>query len=177
MTVIKIIAFVIFIIACVTIYHNTNSFEPKKRILYIIIGMIVMYGITSIICAIDINDIQVDNEQAINDTLNVIKMIFTPINSMIILSSLGNTFGKAKDQEITTEKAGRRTILILIAFIIILIFETNYIGDFITRVLGQQFYKYRKRINMNKPKVIVICGPTASRKNWNFNGTCEDNKW
>ncbi len=35
MTVIKIIAFIIFGIACVTIYHNTNSYEPKKRILYI----------------------------------------------------------------------------------------------------------------------------------------------
>ncbi|MCI9365942.1 MAG: hypothetical protein HFJ54_05180 [Clostridia bacterium] len=36
MVLIKIIAFVIFIIAFVTIYHNTNSFEPKQRIIYIV---------------------------------------------------------------------------------------------------------------------------------------------
>ena len=136
MTLIKIIAFVIFVIACVTIYHNTNSFEPKKRILYIIIGMIIMYGITSLICAIDTSGIQVENEQALNDTIGVIKMIFTPINAMVVLSSLGNTFGKAKDQYITTDKAGKRLVIILIAFIVIVIFEINYIKDFITGVLG-----------------------------------------
>lgn len=136
MTIIKIIAFVIFLIACVAIYHNTNSFEPKKRILYIIAGMIIMYGITSIICSIDMNGIQVENEQAIKDTLMVIKIIFTPINAMVILSSLGNTMGKLKDKEITSEKASKRLIIILIAIIVILVFETNYIRNFITGVLG-----------------------------------------
>ncbi len=136
MTVIKIVAFIIFLIACVTIYHNTNSFEPKKRILYIIVGIIIMYGITSIICAIDTNGIQIESEQALEDTINVIKIIFTPINAMIVLSSIGNTMGKAKDQEITTDKAGKRLVIIFILFIIILIFETNYIKEFITGVLG-----------------------------------------
>lgn len=36
-TVIKGIALIIFAISCVTIYHNTNSFEPSKRIIYIIV--------------------------------------------------------------------------------------------------------------------------------------------
>lgn len=36
-TVIGIISFIIFVIAFVTIYHNTNSYEPSKRIVYIII--------------------------------------------------------------------------------------------------------------------------------------------
>lgn len=136
MTIIKIIALVIFLIACIAIYHNTNSFEPKKRILYIIIGMIIMYVITSIICSIDMSGIQVENEQAIKDTLMVIKIIFTPINAMVILSSLGNTMGKVKDKELTLEKASKRLIIILIAIIIILVFETNYIRNFITGVLG-----------------------------------------
>lgn len=37
MTVIKIVAFVIFVISCIAIYHNTNSYEPKVRILFIIV--------------------------------------------------------------------------------------------------------------------------------------------
>lgn len=35
--VIRLIALAIFAVACVTIYHNTNSYEPKYRILYIIV--------------------------------------------------------------------------------------------------------------------------------------------
>ena len=37
MTVIKIIAFVIFAISCIAIYHNANSFSIKGRIIYIAI--------------------------------------------------------------------------------------------------------------------------------------------
>lgn len=36
-TIIKVIALMIFAVSCVTIYHNTNSYEKSKRIVYIII--------------------------------------------------------------------------------------------------------------------------------------------
>lgn len=97
-TAIKAIAFIIFIISCITVYHNTNSYEPKDRIIYIIIGTLAIYFLTSIICNIETKGIVVENEQAINDVKSVIKAIFTPINSIIILSTLGNTFGKVKER-------------------------------------------------------------------------------
>lgn len=136
MIVIRLIALIIFVISCVTIYHNTNSFGTNKRILYIVIGMLVMFGITSIICAIKSSGIKVNNQDAINDTLGVIKMIFTPINALIFLAPLGNIVGKAKDKIITTESAGKRILILLIVFVIIVIFEANYIGSFITNLLG-----------------------------------------
>lgn len=136
MTVIKIIAFVIFVIACIAIYHNTNSYEPKKRILFIVVGMALMYGITSLMCTTNINGVQIKSGQALEDTVSVMKWIFTPINALIALCSIGNTLGKAKDQEITPDKAGKRLMIIGIALIIIFIFESNYIRNFITGVLG-----------------------------------------
>lgn len=135
-TVIKAIAFIIFIISCITVYHNTNSYEPKSRIIYIVIGTLVIYFLTSIICNIETKGIIVENEQAINDVKSVIKAIFTPINSIIILSTLGNTFGKVKDGVIDTDKAGKRIIIMLVIFLLILIFEANYIGNFIQILLG-----------------------------------------
>ena len=135
MTIIKLIALIIFIISCITIYHNTNSFEPKKRIIYIAIGMVVMYGLTSVLCALKSNGIEINNTEA-NNTFTVIKMIFTPINAIIFLAPLGNIVGKAYDKTITTESAGKRLLVLLIIFVIIIIFETNYIGNFITNLLG-----------------------------------------
>lgn len=135
MTVIKVIAFVIFIIACIAIYHNTNSYEPKKRILFILVGMALMYGITSIMCTTKIEGIQVKNGQALEDTVSVMKWIFTPINALVALCSIGNTLGKAKDKEITPDKAGKRLMIIAIALIIIFVFESNYIKNFINGVL------------------------------------------
>jgi len=97
--------------------------------------MLIMYFITSIICAVDLKGINV-NEKAIDETIGVVKMIFTPLNAMIALASIGNTFGKVKDKVLDTDKAGKRLIIILIAFIVILVFETNYIRHFINGTLS-----------------------------------------
>lgn len=135
-TVIKFIALLVFAISCITIYHNTNSYEPSKRVLYIIIGTIVMYGITSVICNMNTEGMVVKSEAALKDTVTVMKLIFTPINSMVVFGVLGNTFGKVKDQVIDMSKAGMRVIILLVVFVLLLIFEVNYIGDFITGLLG-----------------------------------------
>ena len=95
-----------------------------------------MYIITSIICNLDAKGIHVKSEAALNDILTVMKLIFTPINSMIVLASLGNVFGKIKDRSIEPNKAGMRIIIIVLIFILILIFETGYIGNFINNLLG-----------------------------------------
>ncbi len=36
-SVVQAIALIIFAISCVAVYHNTNAYEPKQRIIYIII--------------------------------------------------------------------------------------------------------------------------------------------
>lgn len=94
-----------------------------------------MYGITSIICDIKSNGITVQNQDAINETIGVIKIIFTPINALIILAPLGNLFGKVYDKVIDTSKASRRLIIMLVIYIVVLIFEANYIESFILNLL------------------------------------------
>ena len=37
MTVVKIVAFIVFAISCAVIYHNTNSYDISKRIGYILV--------------------------------------------------------------------------------------------------------------------------------------------
>lgn len=56
-----------------------------------------MYGITSIICTMNAKGISSSKAVALNDVESVLRLIFTPINSLIVLSLLGNTFGKVKD--------------------------------------------------------------------------------
>lgn len=95
-----------------------------------------MYAVTALICNMNAKGIEVKSEEALKDTLMVMKLIFTPINSLIVLSTIGNTFGKVKDNVIGTDKAGKRLIILAIAFILILVFESNYIGSFVRGLLG-----------------------------------------
>ncbi len=95
-----------------------------------------MYFITSILCNMQTKGIQVHSKEALNDTVSVMKWIFTPVNSMVVLSVLGNIFGKVKDSVIGTDKAGKYLMIAVIVFIIIFIFEGNYISNFITGLLA-----------------------------------------
>ncbi len=94
-----------------------------------------MYIVTSIICSIQSSEIEVQNQEALKETVDVIKLILVPTNALMLLAILGNTFGKLKDKVIEEEKAKRRLIFILIAFIVVLFFEAGYIKNFITGVL------------------------------------------
>lgn len=135
LTVIKGVALIIFAIAVAVIYHNTNSYEPTKRIGYIIGGSIVVYVVTAIVCSLSVSGMQVKSEPALKDTLSVMKMIFTPINAMIVLATLGNVFGKLKDKAIEIDKAGKRIVIMLVVFIIVLVVESNYVGGFVHSLL------------------------------------------
>ena len=94
-----------------------------------------MYIITSIICFFQSRGIEVENKEALKQTINVVKLIFTPTNAIMFLTILGNTFGKLKDKAIKEEKAKRRLLCILIVFILVLFFESSYIRSFIAGVL------------------------------------------
>ena len=95
-----------------------------------------MYGIVCILCALKSDLIRTDNENAIKDTLNIIKMFITPINAIIILTPIGNIVGKVYDEVITTKVATRRIAIFLVIFILALLFEASYIGSFINNLLG-----------------------------------------
>lgn len=63
-------------------------------------GTVLVYFITAWICSTGTKGIHIKSEEALNDTVTVMKLIFTPVNALIILSTLGNVFGKMKDQTI-----------------------------------------------------------------------------
>ncbi len=64
------------------------------------------------------------------------KMLYTPINSIVVLATLGNIFGKLKDKQMETDKAGKRIIIMLVIFVIMLVIESTYIGGFVADMLG-----------------------------------------
>ena len=55
---------------------------------------------------------------------------------LLYLPAFGNLFSKVKDNTIDTKKASKRFMILLIVLILIIVFETNYIGEFITTILN-----------------------------------------
>ena len=136
MIIIKAVSIIIYIIAIMAIWKNTISFDLKQKLAYIGISILIIAIITNIICAIGFNGIKIDNKEKQKIIENTIKHIFIPINLLIYSTPIGVLINKLKDNIIKKEKFNKSIIIITIIFLLVLVFETNYISNFYRGVLN-----------------------------------------
>ncbi len=129
MLLIFIISIIIYIIATIMIYHNIYNYDKASKIKIIIIGFIVTFIITVIICFVSSNRIST-NANYISIARNTSILLFAPINAIISLPYIGNLLNKYKNKTINVMQLKKRIIIFFIILIIVFIFEISYIKDF-----------------------------------------------
>lgn len=93
------ISIIIYIIAGVMVYHNMYNYDKPSKIKLIIIGFIITFIITVIICFISTSGIDANVKQ-ISVVRNAAILIFAPINAIISLPYICNALNKYKDKRI-----------------------------------------------------------------------------
>ena len=129
MTVIMIVAILIFIISIVWVWHNLGNIERPRKIAFIIIGLVIIYLITLIIYNFSNPDIIYPSEEIEKYVSNVLIMIFTGLNSLILLPFVANLFDKILEEEIEKDQVKKRLIIILVIFVICIFIEKGYLKD------------------------------------------------
>ena len=129
MTVIMIVAILIFIISIVWVWHNLGNIEKPRKIAFIIIGLVIIYLITLIIYNFSNPDIIYPSEEIEKYVSNVLIMIFTGLNSLILLPFVANLFDKILEEEIEKDQVKKRLIIILVIFVICIFIEKGYLKD------------------------------------------------
>lgn len=88
-----------------------------------------MYGITFIIFQIAQNGITYQNVEIQSNVQNVLVVIFTGINGIIIMPQVGKMLDKVREDEIKKEKLIKRIVVLMLIFILCLIFESRYMKN------------------------------------------------
>ena len=135
MLLIFIISIIIYIIAGVMIYYNMYNYDKLIKIKMIVSGFIIVFIITVIICFISTGGINA-NVKYISIARNASILIFAPINAIISLPYISNTFNKYKDKRINQTELKKRILIFSIILIFVLIFEIGYIEDFETGIIN-----------------------------------------
>jgi hypothetical protein len=113
------------IIAIALLYYVFGkNIEKNKKLIYIMIAVGIMYIIILIIYWL--SSIGIGNKTVSDNSKNFITFTFVPVNTIIILPYLIYSFGKKKNNEITMEQLNKRTIIVLIIAVILIIFEFFY---------------------------------------------------
>ena len=129
MLLIIITTIILYLILIAWTWKNLGYIEKTKKVAFILIGTILIYGITWIIFQIAKNGINYQNATMQNDVQNMLVAIFTGINGMILMPQIGKILDKIKEDEIKKEQLIKRISVLTIVFILCLIFESGYMRD------------------------------------------------
>ena len=127
MPVIVTLIIAMFLILISWTWHNMGDVEQKTKIATIVVSLIIVFCITLLVFNISKNGVNYDSEESLNSVRNVLVLVFTIINGLIIIPPCAKTIGIVHNKEVTKEQATRHLGFLLIIFVIALIIECSYL--------------------------------------------------
>lgn len=122
---------ILYLVLFFWIWNSTQGFESKqKRVVYIVVGTLVMLFITFILFSISTNGINYTNEKIFSATKKISILLFTPINGYLTLPFIAKRVSDIKYGEADDEKTKRRIIIQMIIIIALFIAEIVFLKDF-----------------------------------------------
>ena len=129
MTLIIIGAILIFVVSMIWMWHNLGNIEKPRKIAFMIIGLLIMYGFTVVLYTISSSNIAYPSEEIQKTVSNTLILVFTGLNALIFLPFIANLVDKILEEEIHKKQAKRRIIILLIIFVICVFVEKGYLGS------------------------------------------------
>ncbi len=129
MIIVNFAAILIFMIGIIWIWHNLGNIEKPRKVLFIIIGIFFMYVYTMFIFNMVHLDIPYPNEDVKNVISKTLILIFTGLNTLVILPYSANIVDKIFEEEIERNKANKRIIILVIIFLLCIFVEKGYLKN------------------------------------------------
>ena len=136
MAFIIIIAIIVYLILLAWTWHSLGDIEKNKKIIFIIIGLIIMYIITLIVFQISKSGVVYQKVEMQKDIQNILVMIFTGINGIIVMPQIARILDKINEGETEKNVITKTLVILAIIFIICLILENGYMKDIQKGILG-----------------------------------------
>ncbi|MBO4292962.1 MAG: hypothetical protein J5881_01025 [Clostridia bacterium] len=127
MPVIVTLVIAMFLILLSWTWHNMGEVESKTKIGTIVFSLIVVLCVTLVLFNISKNGVNYNSEESMNYVRNVLVLVFTIINGLIIIPPFAKTIGRVHNKEVSKEQATRHMGFLIIIFVIALIIECSYL--------------------------------------------------
>lgn len=127
------IFFIMFIVVvlnalCIFLmYKLLKDIDKKEKFIFIAVGVAIMYGITAFVHWISINGLDEVYKDGV--AKDIVTFLFVPINGLIILPALASSYNSYKQKKLSLNMLGKRTSVLLIPLLIVLILECIFIKN------------------------------------------------
>ena len=129
MTVITIVTIFTFAISIIWMWHNLGNIEKPRKIIFIIMGIFIMYLLTILIYKFSNPDVIYPSEEIQKTVSHTLQFLFTALNSLVLLPFTANLFDKILEEEIDKDQAKKRIMILLVLLILCIFIEKGYLKD------------------------------------------------
>ncbi len=129
MTLIYIIIVAMYLILIAWTWQSLGNIEKRKKVVYIILGILLLFIITLIIFNISKNNVEYQKETIKNAVRNLLVLLFTAVNGIIFIPYVARILNKVEENEIEKEKLKIKAIVFIIVFVICVVIECGYLEN------------------------------------------------
>lgn len=123
------VAAIIYFVLIAWTWHSLGFIEKNKKVAFILIGCLIMFILTFIVYQIAKVGVEYSNEGIQKSIQNVLVVIFTGVNGIIVLPQIGKMLDKINEEEMKKEELTKKIVILMIVFVICMIIETGYMKD------------------------------------------------
>lgn len=150
-------------------YYCLEVSDKKDRVIFIAIGIAIMYILTSIVYWFSSKGIEM---KEISETgKNLITFLFVPINGIVVLPIFAKAYSKYKMGKIQSQHLRNRAILLAIILFMILVIECGYFKNVQEKVTQMLEDKNTQRIEDNFVNEVLANSVTSELLNNNIENT------
>ena len=129
MPIIITILIAIFFVEISWAWHNLGDIEKPKKIATILIALIILFIITLLVFNISAGDVKYENKEIEQNVRNVLVLVFTIINGLIIIPPFAKTFGRINEKTVNITQARNHFIFLIVVSVVILFIESIYLKE------------------------------------------------
>ena len=133
MLIIILFILILNVVSILLMYRSLNNRNSKEKLIFIAMGIALMYILTSVVYWISTRNIEMTEVSDLGKDLII--FLFVPINGIIVLPLFARTYCKFKDGGIIGTILKNRGIVLGIILLILLIVECSYFENIQNQVV------------------------------------------
>lgn len=123
------VTLIIYFVLIAWTWKSLGDIEKPKKIVFCLMGCLIMYILTLIIYQIAKIGVEYPNTEIQKSIQNVLVAVFTGINGIVVMPQIGKMLDKIQEDEMKKEEFIKKLIILMIVFVICILIEMGYMKD------------------------------------------------
>ena len=124
-----IVVIALFIVLMSFSWYRLEAFEEMEKIIICVAGILLAWGITSILFSISSSGMNYVNQEVEREISKILVLVFTPINGIAFMPYISKIMSKVKFDELKKEEAIKKVGIFCLILIVMFFVEVKYLTN------------------------------------------------